>query len=296
MSGQNTLTGFVDRKQVGKRFSRVAAGYDQADFFAREVDRRMLERLDYVKLTPGRILDLGCSRGGSFAELSRRYPAAQLLGLDVSHAMLGGAQAARPAWQRWLGIGKPAPARLQADAERLPLAARSTALVWSNLLLHWLDNPLPALAEAHRVLEVGGLLMFSTLGPDTLRELRSAFADGYAHTQRFTDMHDLGDMLVECGFADPVMDMEVITLTYEDIDALFADLRAAGSACAMKARRYGLTGRGRLAEVRAAYEGMRQEGRLPATFEVIYGHAWKPEARQTADGRAIVRFERPGRR
>lgn len=287
-------TGFVDRQQVGRRFSKVAASYGEGDFFAREVDRRMQERLDYVKIEPQRILDLGCSRGGSFPDLTARYPAAQLIGLDVSPAMLDTGRESRPGWQRWLGLGKQSgPLRLAADAANLPLKSRSTALVWSNLLLHWLDDPLPALAEAHRVLEVGGLLMFSTLGPDSLKELRTAFADGYAHTQRFIDMHDLGDMLVGCGFADPVMDMEVITLTYEDLDAMFAELRAAGSSCAMKARRHGLTGRGSLAAVRTAYEAMRRDGKLPATFEVVYGHAWKVEAKQSADGRAIVRFDLP---
>jgi malonyl-CoA O-methyltransferase len=286
--------GFVDRQQVGRRFSRVAEAYPQGDFFAREVDRRMQERLDYVKLEPKRILDLGCSRGGSFAGLTARYPEAELLGLDLVPAMLRSTNPARPTWQRWLGIGEAsASQRLAADAAKLPLKARSTTLIWSNLLLHWLDDPLPALAEAHRVLEVGGLLMFSTLGPDTLKELRASFADGYAHTQRFIDMHDLGDMLVGCGFADPVMDMEVITLTYDDLDALFGELRAAGSACAMKARRHGMTGQQAWADGRMAYESLRRDGKLPATFEVVYGHAWKAEPKQTADGRAIVRFDTP---
>jgi len=288
---------FVDRQQVGRRFSRVAASYADADFFAREVDSRMQERLDYVNLKPKRVLDLGCSRGGSFAALAARYPDAELIGLDVSPAMLLAGRAQQTGWRRWLGIGKTAdPMRLAADAAQLPLAARSTALVWSNLLLHWLDDPIPALAEAHRVLEVGGLLMFSTLGPDTLKELRTAFSDGYAHTQRFADMHDLGDMLVGCGFADPVMDMEVITLTYDDLDAMFAELRAAGSMCAMKARRHGLTGRRAWENARAAYERLRQDGKLPATFEIVYGHAWKAAPKQTPDGRAIVRFDLPRKR
>lgn len=286
--------GFVDRRQVARRFSRVAPSYAEADFFAREVDRRMQERLDYINLSPQRILDLGCSRGGSFPGLMARYPQAQLLGLDLAPAMLRMAQPARPAWQRWLGLGQSDGAgRMAADAARLPLKSRSAALVWSNLLLHWLDDPLPALAEAHRVLEVGGLLMFSTLGPDSLKELRAAFADGYAHTQRFIDMHDLGDMLVACGFADPVMDMEVITLTYDDLDAMFAELRAAGSSCAMKARRRGLTGAASLKLARENYEKLRRDGKLPATFEVVYGHAWKAEPKQTPDGRAIIRFEPP---
>lgn len=254
----------------------------------------MQERLDYVNLAPKRILDLGCGRGGSFSALTARYPDAELVGLDISPAMLHAGRAQPSGWRRWLGVGKNAdPSRLAADAALLPLAARSTALVWSNLLLHWLDDPIPALAEAHRVLEVGGLLMFSTLGPDTLKELRTAFSDGYAHTQRFADMHDLGDMLVGCGFSDPVMDMEVITLTYDDLDALFAELRAAGSMCAMKARRHGLTGRQAWANARAAYERLRRDGKLPATFEIVYGHAWKAAPKQTPDGRAIVRFDLP---
>jgi malonyl-CoA O-methyltransferase len=294
LSETNLSSGFVDRQQVSRRFSRVAANYAEGDFFVREIDRRMQERLDFVNLQPKRIVDLGCSRGGSFPGLAARYPEAELIGLDVAPAMLTAGRTPRAGWQRWLGIGKNAEAlRLTGDAANLPLKTRSTAIVWSNLLLHWLDNPIPALAEAHRVLEVGGLLMFSTLGPDTLKELRSAFADGYAHTQRFADMHDLGDMLVGCGFADPVMDMEVITLTYDDLDAMFAELRAAGSSCAMKARRHGLTGRNAWATARAAYETLRRDGKLPASFEVIYGHAWKVAPKQTPDGRAIVRFDLP---
>ena len=286
--------GFVDRLQVGRRFSRVAANYDRADFFAREVDRRMQERLDYVKVEPKRILDLGCSRGGSIPGLAARYPAAQLIGLDISPAMLQAGHAARAGWQRWLGLGRKAQARrLAGDATKLPLKSQSTAIVWSNLLLHWLDDPLPALAEAHRVLEVGGLLMFSTLGPDSLKELRSAFADGYAHTQRFVDMHDLGDMLVACGFADPVMDMEVLTLTYDGFDEMLGELRAAGSGCAMKARRHGLTGCQTWIQARAAYERLRSGGKLPATFEIVYGHAWKVAPKQAPDGRAIIRFDAP---
>ncbi len=286
--------GFVDRRHVARRFSRAAPTYGEGDFLVREIDRRMQERLDYVSLQPKRIVDLGCSRGGSFAGLSARYPEAELIGLDISPAMLAAGLQQRPGWQRWLGIGRSGdPVRLAADAAHLPLKSRSAAMVWSNLLLHWLDDPIPALAEAHRVLEIGGLLMFSTLGPDTLRELRSAFADGYAHTQRFADMHDLGDMLVGCGFADPVMDMEVVTLTYDDFDAMLAELRAAGSACAMKARRHGLTGRQAWSTARTAYESMRRDGRLPATFEIIYGHAWKAAPKQTPDGRAIVRFDLP---
>lgn len=285
---------FVDRCQVARRFARAAEAYGDSDFLAREIDRRMQERLDYVSLQPGRIVDLGCSRGGSFTGLTARYPAAELVGVDLVPAMLATPDSATTGWRRWLGLGRQAGAlRLAAEASRVPLASGCASLLWSNLLLHWLDDPLPTFAEAHRLLAVNGLLMFSTFGPDTLKELRSAFADGCDHTQRFIDMHDLGDMLVGCGFADPVLDMEVITLTYSDLDALFADLRAAGATCAMISRRRGLSGRRGWATARTAYEAMRQAGKLPATFEVVYGHAWKMAPKKLADGRAIVRFDRP---
>lgn len=285
---------FVDRSQIARAFARVAGRYGEGDFFVREIDRRMQERLDYVRIDAKRVLDLGCSRGGSLNALRQRYPAAQQIALDLVPGMLAGMPPVRPAWQRWIGLGadnRPLP--LVADAARLPLMSRSTDLIWSNLLLHWLDDPLPALAEAHRVLDVGGLLMFSTLGPDTLKELRSSFSDGYAHTQRFIDMHDLGDMLVGCGFADPVMDMEVIRLTYDGFDDLLRELRAAGSSCAMRARRHGLTGQAAWRKVRASYEALRENGKLPASFEVVYGHAWKVAPNKMADGRAIVRFDTP---
>lgn len=282
---------FVDRRQVARRFARVAGSYGDGDFLAREVDRRMQERLDYVKLDPARIVDLGCSRGASLPALASRYPRAQRVGVDLVPGMLAGLPA--PAgWRRLLGLAPGGSLALAADAAKLPLKSRTAGLVWSNLLLHWLDDPIPALAEAHRVLEVGGLLMFSTLGPDTLKELRAAFGDGHAHTQRFADMHDLGDMLVGCGFADPVMDMEVVTLTYDDLEGLLAELRSAGSACAMHDRRRGLIGRGEWARIRAAYEAQRRNGKLPATFEIVYGHAWKAAPTSTPDGRAIVRFDK----
>ena len=280
---------FVDRAQVARRFGRAAADYAAHDFFAREIDRRMQERLDYVRIDPGCIVDLGCSRGASLNGLAARYPQARQIAIDASPAMLAGVPVSA-GWRRFLGGGRNDAWRIAARAENLPLPAKSTAVIWSNLLLHWLDDPLPAFAEASRVLETGGLLMFSTLGPDTLKELRAVFSDGYAHTQRFIDMHDLGDMLVASGFADPVVDMEVLTLTYDSVDQLLAELRAAGSGCAMTARRHGLTGRGAWEKARVAYEALRSDGKLPATFEVVYGHAWKGEPRQAADGRSIVRF------
>jgi malonyl-CoA O-methyltransferase len=283
---------FVDQRQVRRNFARAASTYDQVSVLQREVGSRMLERLDYVRIEPQRVLDLGCGTGASLTSLQERYPKATLLGVDFSDPMLraGQAQGSR---LRWLlpFLRSQRPLLLAADATSLPFSSHSIDLLWSNLMLHWLDDPLSAFREVHRLLKHDGLLMFSTLGPDTLKELRASFADGYLHTQRFTDMHDYGDMLVACGFADPVMDAEVLTMTYASFDDLLSDLRRSGSACAMRARRHGLMGRLAWVEARAAYEQLARAGRLPATIEVVYGHAWKGQPKKTADGRAIVRFD-----
>jgi malonyl-CoA O-methyltransferase len=287
-----TAAQFLDQRQVRRNFARAASTYDQVAVLQREIGRRMLERLDYVRLEPQYVLDLGCGTGASLTALNERYPKASVIGVDLSEAMLRIGQKQRSRL-RWLLPFLPGqrPALLAADAAALPFKPQSIGLLWSNLLLHWLDDPLPGFREAHRLLEVDGLLMFSTFGPDTLKELRASFGDGYPHTQRFTDMHDYGDMLVACGFADPVMDAEVLTMTYASFDDLLSDLRQSGSACAMRARRHGLMGRSAWAAARAAYERLLNDGRLPATVEVVYGHAWKTPPKKISDGRAIVRFD-----
>ena len=283
---------FVDSRKVRRNFARAASGYDTAAVLQREVAARMLERLDYVKIAPQRVLDVGCGTGGSLGALSERYPKSFVFGADTSEAMLlaGRGQRKRLRWLLPFVRGNTTPL-LAANALALPLRTASTGLVWSNLMLHWLDDPLVAFRDLHRVLDVGGLLMFSTFGPDTLKELRSCFADGHEHTHRFIDMHDYGDMLTECGFADPVMDVEMLTMTYSDVDDLFADLRRNGGGCAMQDRRRGLMGRKTWHAARAAYAQYARDGRLPATFEIVYGHAWKAQPTRTADGRAIVRFD-----
>jgi malonyl-CoA O-methyltransferase len=184
---------------------------------------------------------------------------------------------------------------VRGDVARLPLVADSLDLVWSNLVLHEIVDPVAAFAEFLRTLRVGGLLLFTTLGPDTLKELRAAFVgvDGATHVSRFIDMHDLGDMLVETGFADPVVDAEVITLTYADGTAMMRELKATGAQNATRGRPRGMMGRERWRRVLAQLEAFRRDGRLPTTCEIVYGHAWKPARRFAADGRAIVRFERP---
>ena len=293
----------VDARSVRRAFERAAPSYDAAAVLQREIGQRMAERLALVRLEPAKILDAGCGTGDGMGELRTRFPSALTVGLDVAFAMLVAARrrasspvAERPILARLFGAAPEggASALVCADACRLPLAAGSVDLVWSNLVLHWVADPLPALAEFLRALRVGGLLMFTTLGPDTLSELRAAFsqADRATHVSRFLDMHDIGDMLVHAGFAEPVMDMEKLTLTYTEPMALMRDLRAIGARNATAGRPRGLMGRHCWQRMIEALETFRRDGRLPATFEVVYGHAWKPEPRVAADGRAIVRMHR----
>ena len=268
-------------------FAAAAESYDSAAVLAREVGARMAARLDLVKIAPRRVADIGCATGDGIRELQRRYGAGSgnlALAIDYVVPMLRAVRSRTPLVQHLTGRG---PRLVNADVRALPLAANTLGLVWSNLMLHWLDDPLPGLREVHRVLEVGGLLSFATLGPDTLKQLRLAGATvGAGDTvRRFLDMHDLGDMLVAAGFGDPVMDMEIITLTYPTARAFLADQRHLGVRDALLGQR-GWRNWRRLLDAwpRDA------DGRLPASFEIVYGHAWKPEPRQVADGRAVVKF------
>ena len=284
----------LDPRLVRRRAGRAATGYSGVDTLAREISRRMAERLEYIRIEPKRILDLGCGPGADLATFATRYPGVARVAIDSAPAMLAEARGEKNLLKRLMSFGKPAePDFVCADASALPLARGCVSFAWSNLMLQWLHDPLPALKEIHRVLEVGGLLMFSTLGPDTLKELRASLpASRSEHLHRFIDMHDLGDALVGAGFSDPVMDMEMLTVTYTKLDDLFHDLRASGSTNAALSRPRGLVGKSYWQQMRAAYEALRRDGRLPATVEVVYGHAWKAAPKVADDGRAIVRFER----
>ena len=284
----------LDRKLIRRRFERAATYCDQAGVLAREIARRMDERLDYIRIEPQRILDVGCGTGTDLERLGQRYPTAQRIGVDFALPMLERTAAANRhgRFARLLRRHPPAPLLTCADACALPFGHGSVSLAWSNLMLNWLTDPAPALAEFHRVLEVGGLLMFSTLGPDTLRELRSTLPDRWGErVHRFIDMHDIGDALIKAGFTDPVMDMEVLTLTYATVDDLLRDLRLSGCTNASTARPRGLAGKNGWSDARAALDDLRQEGRLPITIEVVQGHAWKAAPKTIADGRTVVNFQ-----
>jgi malonyl-CoA O-methyltransferase len=275
----------LDARHVRHAFARAAAGYERHAVLQAEVGRRLRERLDGLPLQPDVVLDVGCGSGAGSAALRARHPQARLIALDVTVAML-----------RTLGDAHPGAATpVCGDAQALPLADASVDLVHSSLCLQWCDDPGLALAEFARVLRPGGVLLLSTFGPGTLAELRAAFAavDDAPHVGRFVDMHDLGDVLLANGFADPVLERDDFTLIYDDARTLMRELRAIGATNADAGRRRTLTGKARLARVVDAYERFRRDGVLPATYEVVYAQALAPAPGQplrSADGGEIASF------
>ena len=295
----------IDLRLVRKLFA-APARVIESDFLRREVAGRMHERLSLVRIAPRRVLDAGCGEGADLSVLQASFAEAQALGVDASPQMLAAARDSQAAAQstlnrllaKWLpakvgaGIGANA-GLLCSDFAQLPFALNTVDLIWSNLALHWHPQPDRVFAEWRRVLRVDGLLMFSCFGPDTFKELRAAFAtvDEAPHALPFVDMHDFGDMLVDVGFSTPVMDMETITVTYESVDKLMADVRAWGGN-PLATRRRGLLGRARWRQVVHALEQSRRaDGRIPLSFEIIYGHAFRPVSRTTAAGEAIIRLD-----
>ena len=283
----------LDGARMRRAFDRAVAGYDAAAVLQSRVRDELLGRLDVVRLEPATVLDLGAGTGRASLALKQRYRAAQVVALDLSPAMLAEAARRQTLLRRFR--------RVCADATALPLREASVDLVFSNLMLHWCNEPDAVFAECRRVLRPGGLLTFTAFGPDTLVELRGAWAaaDAHTHVNRFIDMHDIGDALVRAGLAEPVLDVERYTLTYGAVRDLVRDLRAVGAGNATASRPRGLTGRSTLDRMTAAYESLRREGRLPATFEVVYGQAWcpvGPPRARTAPGEVMVPVGRIGRR
>jgi malonyl-CoA O-methyltransferase len=259
----------LEPARVRRSFDRAAKTYDDAAVLQAQVRENLLQRLQLVTLVPAVVLDAGAGTGHASRALKRRYPKAQVVALDSSTQMLkvAGRQ------QSWLRPFE----RVCADAQALPLRDGSVDLIMSNLMLHWCD-PDAVFAEFRRVLTPSGLLSFSAFGPDTLSELRLAWrqVDAHSHVHQFIDMHDLGDALVRNGFAAPVLDVERFTLQYLNVRKIAADLKATGAHNLTAARAKGLTGPRKFAAMQTAYEQFRQDGRLPATYEVVFGHAWAP--------------------
>jgi malonyl-CoA O-methyltransferase len=279
-----------DKRLVRAAFEKAAARYDEAAVLQREIGTRLLERLELMKLAPQRMLEVGSGTGFCSTQLAARYPQAQFIALDIAHGMLRNARQRFGWWQRL----RRGPGFVCADAESLPLADAAVDLLFSNVTLQWCNDPEHTFAEFMRVLKPGGLLLFSTFGPDTLKELRAAWrtVDDAMHVNLFSDMHDLGDGLLRNGFADPVMDREDIVLTYSDARTLMRDLKTIGAHNVNRGRHSGLTGKNKLNAMLAAYEQFRRDGRLPASYEIVYGHAWAPltPRQQRHDGTTTISF------
>jgi len=275
----------LDRPEVRASFDRASASYEAAAVLQARVADELLSRLDPFNFAPGVILDLGAGTGRMTGELKRRYRRSLVVALDLAPGMLREAQKHQSFFRRF--------ERVCGDAVRLPIADASVDVVVSSLMLQWCDPPDAAFAEIRRILKPDGFFAFSTFGPDTLRELRSAWAEAdegaahaamhgdvnasahtYNHVNHFTDMHDVGDALVRAGLSEPVLDVDRMQVTYADSLALMRDLKAIGAHNITAGRPRGLVGRARLKRMQHAYEAFRRDGRLPATYEVVYGVAW----------------------
>jgi malonyl-CoA O-methyltransferase len=284
-----------------------------SQFLRREIASRMREKLELVKIEATTVLDAGCADGVDLPLLSERFPQAQILGLDGSlPALLSGQTVQKNASQKSGGQGlsqmleklipdafrsKPNTHVICGNFAQPSLKKNSLDVLWSNLALHWHPQPDLVLSEWMGLLRVNGLVMFSSFGPDTMIELRQAFSvvDDFPHTLPFVDMHDLGDMLVQAGFATPVMDVERITLRYQDVQQLFADVRALGGN-PLLSRRKGLLGRKDFAKVVTELEKNRgADGRIPLSVEIVFGHAFKPQPTRLGTGESIIRLDFPKR-
>jgi len=283
----------LDKKQVRRSFERAAGSYDEAAVVQRRMVDELIARLEIIKVAPQTILDVGCGTGYARPLLTRRFPRAHYLGSDVAPGML---RRARPwGWRLRRNTGW-----FCGDLERLPLADKSVDLVFCSAVLQWCD-PEAAFTEMHRVLRPDGVLMFSTFGPDTLRELREVWAevDSQVHVHEFIDMHILGDIMLEAGFELPVVDVDYLTVTHRTVMACLKDLKAIGASNAAGERTRGLMPRGKLRALDRAYESRRNaDGLIETTYEIVYGHAWASELRQSreADGTVAVPLSQISRR
>ena len=274
----------LDKNAIRMSFDRAASSYDHHAVLQREIESRLLERIEFRRHEPATILDLGCGTGSASRTLAAQFPQAGVIALDWAPAMLekAGVNGAEP--QSTGGIN-----RVCADMHSLPLAARSADLIFSNLALQWSYDLAAVFQEFRRIMKADAMLVFTCFGPDTLYELKQAWraVDDLPHVNDHPDMHDVGDVLLAAGFRDPVMDTERLTLEYPDVMSLMRELKGLGAHNVASQRKHGLTGKSRLKSMLQAYEPFRQEDRYPASYEIIYGTAFAPRDGQplkTPDG------------
>ncbi len=280
----------LDKRLVRRSFDAAASTYDAHAAIQREVANRLIERLDWMKLAPGRVIDLGAGTGYCTRLLEQRYRRARLVLVDLAPGMLAEARRRKG----WLSHQHYACAR----AERLPLADASVDLIVSSLTFQWCEDLEAVFRECRRVLKPGGLLLFSSLGPDTLKELRAAFSsfDSAPHVNQFPDMHLVGDALIRAGFSSPVLEREDLVATYTDVIALMRDLKGIGARNADSRRPRQLSGRRLLAQLAQGYEPFRRDDLLPATYELVFGHGWVAPNAPKQDGSAVFPLSRLTRR
>jgi malonyl-CoA O-methyltransferase len=270
----------IDPAVVARSFGAASKRYDAAAALQTEVRNELLSRLELLREVPRAVLDLGAGTGLGAAELKRRYPRARVTATDIAAPMLEVARARSRFWRRIHCV--------EADAQELPFEAASFDLVFTNLMLQWLQPPDQALQEIRRVLKPGGLLLASSFGPETLHELRSAWdaADDGVHVNDFVDVHDLGSALSRAGFTEPVLDVDRHVRHYTDARALMRELKAIGAHNLHPHRARGFMGRQAFNRMNAAYEARRQVAGLPATWQVVYAVAWAADVR--ADDRSAT--------
>ena len=281
-------TAVPNKRQMAAGFDAAAADYDRLAVLQQTVEAGLLERLQMMRIAPRRILDLGAGTGSAARALARRYRGSRVIQADIAPNML---RQSRRRARRWLSQQQ----YVCADAESLPFESGSVDLVFSSLMLQWCPDQARTFAEIRRIMRPGSLFLFSSLGPDTLTELRESWEEAgdadVVHVNGFYDMHDVGDALLRAGFADPIMEVDTLILTYDRVWDLMRELKWLGARNVTAGRRRSLTGRRRMEQVVAAYEKRRARGRLPATYEVVYGHAWVPDAppqQRAADGSVSI--------
>ncbi|NIN34048.1 MAG: malonyl-ACP O-methyltransferase BioC [Gammaproteobacteria bacterium] len=271
----------LDKARLVQRFNDAALAYEEAALLQRYTAEQLYDRLQIVNIQPKAIMDLGSGTGRSASGLARLFSGAHIVQMDIAINMLRYAKRAETSSKSKFSY-------LCADADFLPVAESTVDLVHSNLMFQWSSRPGTLISDIFRIMRDGGLFIFATLGPDTLGELRSSWAsvDDGIHVNDFMDMRDIGDALVQAGFADPVMEVDHVTMAYESVLDLLKDLKKLGANNANTERRHTLTGKNRFLRMQSYYEKCRTEEKLPATYEIVYGHAWaikKSEKRSQAE-------------
>ncbi len=261
----------IERLNVAHAFDVAAKEYDTFSLLQQTVVDRLVESFDLIKINPASILDIGSRTGYGSRKLKQRFKKAQFYQSDISGEML---KTARKQSSRYFSKNH----FLCADAAHMPIDDNQFDLVFSSLMLQWCNDLDQVFAEIKRMLKPGGVFLFASFGPDTLKELRECWqkVDDDIHVNAFVDMHDIGDSLIRNDMDAPVLSVEHIVLTYNDCKQLMNELKNIGAHNVNKGRRKTLTGKQRLNKVISHYETFRADNKLPATYEVIYGHAWRP--------------------